>query len=281
MKILRLLFIILLSYFLVSCTSSNKNKKTENIKEKDIELQMIDSYQKAIDAYEDGDLLFAVKNFNDAEILFPQSKWAPRSALMAAYCYYELAYYSDAIFELERFLEIYPKDKNLPYAYYLLAMSNFENITSEKKDLKPIKDSKKFFQIIINRYPNTDFAIDSKYKIELINTILASKEMYIARYYLSKEKWIPAINRFKVVLQNYDTTEYTAEALHRLVEVHYKIGMSDEAKKYAKVLGYNYQSSEWYEESYKVFNKKYSKANIDNNKKKKKSMIKKFKSLFE
>jgi outer membrane protein assembly factor BamD len=281
MKILRLLFIILLSYFLVSCTSSNKNKKTENIKEKDIELQMIDSYQKAIDAYEDGDLLFAINNFNDAEILFPQSKWAPRSALMAAYCYYELAYYSDAIFELERFLEIYPKDKNLPYAYYLLAMSNFENITSEKKDLKPIRDSKKFFRIIINRYPNTDFAIDSKYKIELINTILASKEMYIGRYYLSKEKWIPAINRFKVVLQNYDTTEYTAEALHRLVEVHYKIGMPEEAKKYAKVLGYNYQSSEWYQESYKVFNKKYSRVNIDNNKKKKNSIIKRFKSLFE
>tara|TARA_B100001250_G_scaffold397480_1_gene404612 strand:- start:21 stop:821 length:801 start_codon:yes stop_codon:yes gene_type:complete len=266
---------------LVSCNSTDKNKKTEIIKEKDLELQMIDSYQKAIDAYVDGDLLFAVKNFNDAEILFPQSQWAPRSALMAAYCYYELAYYSDAIFELERFLEIYPKDTNLPYAYYLLAMSNFENITSEKKDIKPIKDSKKFFQIIINRYPNTDFAIDSKYKIELINTILASKEMYIARYYLSKEKWIPAINRFKAVLKNYDTTEYTAEALHRLVEVHYKIGMPEEAKKYAKVLGYNYQSSEWYEESYKVFNKKYSKVSIDNNKKKKNSIIKKFKSLFE
>ena len=275
MKLFRILFIILFSYFLVSCNSTDKNKKTEIIKEKDLELQMIDSYQKAIDAYVDGDLLFAVKNFNDAEILFPQSQWAPRSALMAAYCYYELAYYSDAIFELERFLEIYPKDTNLPYAYYLLAMSNFENITSEKKDIKPIKDSKKFFQIIINRYPNTDFAIDSKYKIELINTILASKEMYIARYYLSKEKWIPAINRFKAVLKNYDTTEYTAEALHRLVEVHYKIGMPEEAKKYAKVLGYNYQSSEWYEESYKVFNKKYSKVSIDNNKKKKKFYNKK------
>ena len=280
MRLFQLLFIILFSYFLISCSNSNKNKKTEIIKEKDIELQMIESYEKAIDAYIDGDLLFAVKNFNDAEILFPQSVWAPRSALMAAYCYYELAYYSDAIFELERFLEIYPKDKNLPYAYYLLAMSNFENISSEKKDLKPIKDSKKFFKIIINRYPNTDFAIDSKYKLDLINTILASKEMYIARYYLSKEKWIPAINRFKAVLQNYDTTEYAPEALHRLVEVHYKIGLEEEAKKYAKVLGYNYQSSEWYKESYKVFNKKYVKPNIKK-KRKKNNIIKKFKSLFE
>ena len=182
MRLFQLLFIILFSYFLISCSSTDKNKKTEIIKEKDIELQMIESYEKAIDAYEKGDLLFAVRNFNDAEILFPQSVWAPRSALMAAYCYYELAYYSDAIYELERFLEIYPKDTNLPYAYYLLGMSNFENISSEKKDLKPIKDSKKFFKIIINRYPNTDFAIDSKYKLELINTILASKEMYIARY---------------------------------------------------------------------------------------------------
>ena len=265
---------------MTSCSSPDKNKKTEITKEKDIELQMIESYQKAIDAYEDGDLLFAVKNFNDAEILFPQSVWAPRSALMAAYCYYELAYYSDAIFELERFLEIYPKDTNLPYAYYLLGMSNFENISSEKKDLKPIKDSKKFFKIIINRYPNTDFAIDSKYKLDLINTILASKEMYIARYYLSKEKWIPAINRFKIVLQNYDTTEYTAEALHRLVEVHYKIGLEEEAKKYAKVLGYNYQSSEWYKESYKVFNKKYVEPSVKK-KEKQNNIIKKFKSLFE
>ena len=280
MRLFQLLFIILFSYFLISCSSTDKNKKTEIIKEKDIELQMIESYEKAIDAYEKGDLLFAVRNFNDAEILFPQSVWAPRSALMAAYCYYELAYYSDAIFELERFLEIYPKDKNLPYAYYLLAMSNFENISSEKKDLKPIKDSKKFFKIIINRYPNTDFAIDSKYKLDLINTILASKEMYIARYYLSKEKWIPAINRFKAVLQNYDTTEYAPEALHRLVEVHYKIGLEEEAKKYAKVLGYNYQSSEWYKESYKVFNKKYVKPNIKK-KRKKNNIIKKFKSLFE
>ncbi len=280
MRLFQLLFIILFSYFLTSCSSPDKNKKTEITKEKDIELQMIESYQKAIDAYEDGDLLFAVKNFNDAEILFPQSVWAPRSALMAAYCYYELAYYSDAIFELERFLEIYPKDTNLPYAYYLLGMSNFENISSEKKDLKPIKDSKKFFKIIINRYPNTDFAIDSKYKLDLINTILASKEMYIARYYLSKEKWIPAINRFKTVLQNYDTTEYTAEALHRLVEVHYKIGLEEEAKKYAKVLGYNYQSSEWYKESYKVFNKKYVEPSVKK-KEKQNNIIKKFKSLFE
>ena len=280
MRLFQLLFIILFSYFLISCSSTDKNKKTEIIKEKDIELQMIESYEKAIDAYEKGDLLFAVRNFNDAEILFPQSVWAQRSALMAAYCYYELAYYSDAIYELERFLEIYPKDTNLPYAYYLLGMSNFENISSEKKDLKPIKDSKKFFKIIINRYPNTDFAIDSKYKLELINTILASKEMYIARYYLSKEKWIPAINRFKTVLQHYDTTEYAPEALHRLVEVHYKIGLEEEAKKYAKVLGYNYQSSEWYKESYKVFNKKYLKPNVKN-KKKTKNIIKKFKSLFE
>ena len=280
MRLFQLLFIILFSYFLISCSSTDKSKKTEIIKEKDIELQMIESYEKAIDAYEKGDLLFAVRNFNDAEILFPQSVWAPRSALMAAYCYYELAYYSDAIFELERFLEIYPKDTNLPYAYYLLGMSNFENISSEKKDLKPIKDSKKFFKIIINRYPNTDFAIDSKYKLELINTILASKEMYIARYYLSKEKWIPAINRFKAILQYYDTTEYAPEALHRLVEVHYKIGLEEEAKKYAKVLGYNYQSSEWYKESYKVFNKKYVEPNVKK-KKKQNNIIKKFKSLFE
>ena len=275
MRLFQLLFVILL--FLISCSAPEK--KTGVIQEKNIELQMIESYQKGIDAYEDGDLLFAAKNFNDAEILFPQSIWAPRAALMAAYCYYELSYYSDAIYELERFLEIYPKDPNLPYAFYLLAMSNFENITSEKKDLKPIKDSKKFFKIVISRYPNTDFAIDAKYKLDLINSILASKEMYIGRYYLKREKWIPAINRFKNVLQNYDTTVYVEEAIHRLVEVYHILGMEDESLKYASLLGYNYNSSEWYEETYKIFNKKYKKP-ISKNKKENSKILGKIKSLF-
>ena len=134
-------------------------------------------------------------------------------------------------------------------------------------------------EIIINKYPDTEFALDAGFKLELIEELLASKEMYLARYYIDREKWIPAINRFKVILNKFETTIYVEEALHRLVEIHYKLGLMDEAKKYAYLLGYNYQSSEWYEKTYKVFNKKYD---ITKNKfkkeKNKKSLIEKIKT---
>ena len=228
---------------------------------------------------EKGDPLFAAKKFNEAEILFPQSEWAPKSALMAAYAYYSNDYLKDAIAELDRFLKIYPKYKNLDYVYYLLGISFYEQIVDEKKDLQSIIKAKQYFEKVINDYPTTSYALDSKFKIDLINDLLASKEMYIGRYYFEKKKWIPAINRFKTVVDNYETTIYAEEALHRLVEVHYTIGLKGEAKKYAKVLGYNYQSSEWYKNSYSLFDKKYK--IIKKNKIKRKSTIKKIKSLFD
>ena len=169
---------------------------------------------------------------------------------MAAYSYYIQDYYGDAIAELERFIKVYPKNKNLDYAYYLLAICYYEQIVDEKKDLQSIINAKKTFEILIKNYPNTDYALDAEFKLDLIDDILASKEMYIGRYYFDKKKWIPAINRFRTVVDEYDTTIYTEEALHRLVEIYYIIGLKDEAKKYAKLLGYNYQSSKWYEKSY-------------------------------
>ncbi len=248
-----LIFFILI--FLYSC--SGDEKKEIIIEEQDLELQMIESYKAGVQALEEGDVLFAAKNFNNAELLFPQSKWASRSVLMAAYSYYSQSYYGDAIFEVQRFIKTYPLDPNIPYAHFLLAMCYFENIVDEKKDLAPLVKSKKEFQFIIRNYPETDFALDAKYKLNLIDSVLASKEIHIGKYYLEKQKWIAAINRFKNVIHDYDTTIFTAEALHRLVEVHYKIGLIEESKKYAEVLGYNYLSSEWYKESYKVFNQDY------------------------
>ena len=159
--------------------------------------------------------------------------------------------------ELKRFLKLYPKYKNLDYAYYLLAMNYYDSIVNEKKDLKPLIEAQKYFTLILKNYSDTDYALDARYKLELIKDILAAKEMYIARHYIKKEKWIPAINRLKVVISNYDTTVYVEEALHRLVEVNYIIGLEDEAKRYANTLGYNYQSSMWYKQSYKIFNKDY------------------------
>ena len=201
---------------------------------------------------------------------------------MAAYAYYTQDYYDDTIAELERFLKVYPKHKNIDYAYYLLGISYYEQITDETKDLKSIIDAKKYFTILINEHPNTEYSLDSQFKIDLINDILASKEMYIGRYYFEKKKWIPAINRFRVVIDEYETTIYTEEALHRLVEVYYTLGLTDEAKKYANLLGYNYQSSQWYEKSYSIFNKNYEKNKKKLLKKnnKKKSILNKFESLF-
>jgi len=274
-KLIHIVF-ILISLLFVSC--SKEIKKETVIKEKDLELQVLEAYKEGIESLEQGDVLFAAKKFNEAEILFPQSEWAPKSALMAAYSYYIQDYYGDAIAELERFIKIYPFHENIDYAYYLLAISYYEQIVDEKKDLQSISNSKKNFEIIIQEFPNTEYALDAKFKIDLINDILASKEMYIARYYFNKKKWIPTINRLRSVIDNYETTIYTAEALHRLVEVYYILGLKDESQKYASLLGYNYQSSEWYEKSYSVFNKVYEKNKINKNNDRK--IIKKIKSLF-
>ena len=247
-------FIIFLLFSLISC--SNKEKISE-IKEQDIQKQMIALFDEGYDEFLNGDTLYAAKKFNEAELIFPQSEWAPVAALMTAYVYYSDDYYRDAIFELERFLKVYPKHKDIDYAYFLLAMCYYENIVDEKRDLDPLIKSRDTFQYIIKNFPSTDFATDAKFKIDLINDRLAGKEMYIARHYLKSKKWIPAINRFKNVLENYQTTIYVEEALHRLVETYYILGLEEESKKYAKLLGYNYKSSNWYKASYKVFNKDY------------------------
>ena len=273
---------LILLIFSISCSKDNIKKSV--ITEKSLDLQVLEAYQEGISSLEGGDVLYAAKKFNEAEILFPQSPWASKSAIMAAYSYYTQDYYGDAIAELIRFKRVYPKHKNLDYVNYLLAICYYEQIVDEKKDLKSIIEAKKYFNIVINNYPNTEFSIDSNFKIDLINDILASKEMYIGRYYFEKKKWISAINRFRTVVDEYDTTIYTAEALHRLVEVHYTIGLIDEAEKYAQLLGYNYGSSEWYENTYSLFDKNYKikkKNRFKNIKKKNNKVLKKFKSLFE
>ena len=244
---------------------------------------MTDAYQEGYIELQRGDVLLAAKKFNEAELLFPQSPWAAKSAIMAAYSYYTQNYYNDAIFELERYLITYPNHKDKVYVHFLLGLSFYEQIVDEKKDLKSIVDSKKQFEVIIKEYPTTEFAVDAKFKIDLINEILAAKEMYLAKYYLDKAKWIPALNRFKVVVTEYNTTIYTEEALHRLVEVNYRLGLIEESKKYANTLGYNYQSSDWYKNTYEVFNKNYRDGikELQKDKKNKKGLIKNFKGLFE
>jgi len=272
---------ILIIFILVLTSCKNEKKEVSVIEETSIDLQMIQAYNEGLKNLELGDAIVAAKKFNEAEILFPQSKWAPRASLMSAYSYYSQEYFSNAIGELERFLETYPSHERVGYAYYLLGICYYDQIVDEKRDLKVIEDAKKNFEKVIKDYPKSDFAIDSEYKLELIEEILASKEMYLARYYIEREKWIPAINRYKKVLENYERTIFIEEALHRLVELHYKIGMIDESKKYASLLGYNYQSSKWYQESYKIFNKNYNKKIKVKKRKKKFITLEKIKSLLK
>ena len=275
--IVKIIIIISLA-FLVSC-KNNEKEVISVIEEKDLDLQMIDAYKEGLKFLDNGMPLDAAKKFSEAEIIYPQSMWASRSSLMTAYSYYYGNYYLDAIDELKRFIKIYPNNERINFAYYLLAMSYYEQITDETKDLGSILDAQKYFIYVQKKYPNSDYATDSEFKLELIKEILASKELYLAKYYIEREKWIPAINRFKIIVDKYDTTIYVEEALHRLVEIHYKIGLIEESKKYAKLLGYNYQSSDWYRESYKVFNKDYKKISKRKKNKNKLSTLEKIKSL--
>ena len=266
--------------FILLFSCSKKIDKKTVIKEKNLETQMIEVYKQGIEEFERGDVIFAGRKFSEAELLFPQSIWAPRAVLMSAYGYFSQGYYSYAINDLERFLIKYKNHPQTDYAYYLLALCHYDQIVDEKKDLNQIILSKKYFQKVINDYPNTDYARDSKYKLEYITEVMASKEMYLARYYFKREKWIPAIKRFQKVINDYETTIYVEEALHRLVEINYKIGLVNEAEKYASLLGYNYQSSLWYEASYKIINKDYEKKK-PSSQKDKESILKKFKKLFK
>ena len=257
MSIKNILIQILIIITFFSC--SKKEIKESVINEKSLELQVLEAYREGIKSLEEGDVIFAAKKFNEVETLFPQSVWAPKSSLMAAYSYYVQDYYLEAIAELTRFNRVYPNHINSDYANYLLAICYYEQIIDE-----------------------TEYSMDAKFKIDLINDILAAKELYIGRYYLKKKKWIAAINRFKIILNDYDQTIYVEESLHRLVEVYYILGLKEESKKYASLLGYNYNSSKWYEQSYSIFDKKYKLNNKINKKDKKKSKIlDQFKSLFD
>ena len=277
MNFLKILLIFLFtSLFLTHC---QKKEKTSLIVEEDVESQMIRAFKEGYDEFEAGDNLYAAKKFNEAELLFPQSSWAPKAALMAAYVYYAQDYYFDAEAELKRFIKTYPKNPDIAYAHFLLAMCYYEKIVDEKKDLGPLLSAQEKFNFIIKNYPESDYALDAQYKLDLIQDYLASKEMYIAYHYMKKKKWIASINRYKTVVEQYEKTVYVEEALHRLVELYFSIGLENESQRYASLLGYNYQSSKWYEKSYKVFNNEYkSKLELKNEKK---GMLKKFKKLFD
>ena len=214
-------------------------------------------YKEGLEAFKNNDFFFASKKFSEAELNFEDPTSSAKAAIMASYALYGINFYQEAEESLNRFLATYPGNINTIYAHYLLAIIYYEQIEDEKKDLGPLLKAREKIDFFIKEYPNNDYAIDLKFKNDLIQNQLSAKELYIAKYYISVKKWIPAINRLKVIVNDYSKTIFIEEALHRLVEIHYHLGLEKEAKKYASILGYNYNSSKWFEQSYKVFNKDY------------------------
>ena len=249
----KLIFIFVLTFSLLSC-SQNKDIEYEINKDK---VDPYKLYEEALDAFDKGDYFYAEKKFSEAELNFKVIELAAKSAVMSSYSLYGINFYTEALENLERYLKKYPADKNIMYAHYLIAIIYYEQMSDEKKDLKPLLDADKKIDFFLKKYPNSDYAIDLKFKKDLIQNQLAAKELYIAKYYVSIQKWVPAINRLRKIVEEYEKTVFIEEALHRLVEINYYLGLENEAKKYAKILGYNYNSSEWFEQSYKVFNQDY------------------------
>lgn len=245
---------ILIFFFILSLYSCQKDELVYTPVE---QVDPIVVYKEALNAFNRNDFFYASQKFSEAELNFKNVDLAAKSAIMSAASLYSINFYDEALENLQRYLKIFPSDKNVIYAHYLIAIIYFEQISDEKKDIKPLLDANKKIDFFLDEYPNTDYAIDLKFKKNLIENQLAAKEMYVAKYYISVKKWVPSINRLKNIVEKYDKTIFIEEALHRLVEVHYHIGLENEAKKYASILGYNYNSSEWFKQSYKVFNKNY------------------------
>ena len=248
----KLFFLILTFIIIANCS-----------KKEDIEFSSIDKldpytlYQEGYNAFEIGDYFYAEKKFSEAELNFTVVEYAAKSAIMSSYSLYGINFYLQALESLERYLRKYPADKNVIYAHYLIAIIHYEQISDERKDLQPLLDANTKIDFFLNKYPDSDYALDLKFKKDLIKNQLAAKELYVAKFYISIQKWVPAINRLKIILKDYEDTIFIEESLHRLVEIHYLLGLEEEAKKYAKILGYNYNSSEWFAQSYKILNKDY------------------------
>ena len=240
-----LIFVLI---FFSSCSSSDQGK---SIKPKEaIPLEKL--YKAAYNSFENGDYDQAVTLFEMVERDYSYTEWAPRALLMKAYLYYDSGQYVVALTNLQKFKQRHSGSNSIAYAEYLIGICMFEQINLAALSQENTVLALRQFNKIISNYPNTAYATDAKFKIDLLNEQMAAKEMYLARYYAKKEKWLPALYRLNNVFKNYQTTVFIEEALHRLVEIHYKIGNINAAKKYASILGYNYNYSDWYKKSYNI-----------------------------
>ncbi len=248
----KLIYFFLIFFFITSCSKKEPESNIPPNRDKALEV-----YKEALEALDKGDAFYAAKKFSEAEPILPTVELSAKASLMSSYCLYLINFHTEATAGLERFLSQYPADKNVPYAHYLMAISSYEQILDEKKDIKPLLKSKEKIEFFLKNFSDTEYALDLKFKLDLVNNQLAAKEMYIAKYYIKNQKWIPAMNRLKVIVRDFSNTVFIEEALHRLVEINYTIGLTEEAQKVAAILGYNYNSSEWYAQSYKILNKSY------------------------
>mgnify|MGYP001279303599 CR=1 FL=1 len=264
----KFIYSILIIFLITSCSKEELELNIPADKEKSFVI-----YKEAVDAMNSGQYFLASKKFSEAEPILPKINFSAKASLMSSYCLYMINFYPEATANLERFISQYPADKNLAYAHYLIAISLYEQILDEKKDINPLIKSKEKIEYFLKNFSETEYSLDLKFKMDLINNQLAAKEMYVAKYYITTQKWISAINRLKVIINDYSETVFIEEALHRLVEVYYRIGLIEEAKAAAAILGYNYNSSEWYTQSYKILNKSY-KVPKKVNKKKNNGLIK-------
>ena len=234
--------------------------KKEEVYVPEVKVDPYKVYEEAYEAFNKGDYFFAQKNFSKAELNFDVVEYAAKSSIMASYCLYGINFYVESLESIKRYLKKYPADKNVIYAHYLIALIHFEQITDEKKDMEPVLKAKEKIDFFLNEFPDSDYAIDLQFKRDLVINQMAAKELFVAKYYISVQKWIPAINRLKIIIKEYNQTIFIEEALHRLVEINYYLGLDEQAKIYAKILGYNYNSSEWFQQSYKILNKDYKPA---------------------
>ena len=232
---------------LLSCSSSDDKPLVAPQKDK---VSLSKLWNIAMEEYRNGNAESAIEKFKMVEKDYSYTEWAPRSLLMTAYIYYAANRCADTLILLERYVKFYPSHPERIYVEYLKGVCYFEEVSECSKDQEKTIKAIDQFKLLIKNYPESEYAYDAKYKIDLLNDLLAGKEMYVARYYINNKKWAAAINRLKIIVDKYQNTIYIEEALYRLVEIYHKLGLEEDASKAAAILGYNFNSSEWYKKSY-------------------------------
>lgn len=240
---------------LLALSACSTTEKEEAVVEQQVPVEQL--YNRAANTIDKGEFYDAAKRFDEVDRQYPYSQWATRAQLMSGYAHYKNLKYDEAILALDRFIELHPGDENVAYAYYLRALCYYEQISDVRRDQKMTQLALENLKQVTERFGSSKYARDASLKIDLTMDHLAGKEMEIGRYYLERRQYQASIPRFQRVIDNYQTTTHVPEALHRITEAYLSLGLMDEAKKSAAILGHNYPQSSWYKDSYRLFNNDY------------------------